>query len=241
MIFLNNKYTKIYFCLIEKSKNQSIDGYFENHHIIPKCLGGKDTKDNLIKFTARQHFVAHLLLTKMCDSNNKYKLYNAFSKMLCNGKDNKRYLPSSKFYEYSKKLMAEYMKNNNPAKREDVRKKMSENSWAKSEKAEEIKKLISQIKIGKKLNLTDEQRKNRSEKRTGERNGMYGKTHSKETREKLSFLKTKEFELINVNTGEVKKIINAKKYFENDKKKYILFNNCKQNKRLFEGCWEIKK
>lgn len=240
MIFLNNKYTKTYFCLIEKAKNQSLEGYFEKHHIIPKCLGGKDTEDNLIKFTARQHFVAHLLLTKMIEGQNKYKMYNAFSKMLCIGKDNKgRYLPSSKFYEYSKKLMSEHMTINNPTKREEVREKMSKNSWSKSDRANEIRQIISQKKIGKKLNLSEEQRKLRSEKRMGEKNGMYGRTHTEEAKQKFSSLRAKEFTLYNVETGEYKKIINPKKYFNDNKQKYNLFNNCKQNNRLFEGCWKI--
>lgn len=38
--------------------------YYEKHHIIPKWLGGLDTKDNLILLTAKEHFIAHLLLWK---------------------------------------------------------------------------------------------------------------------------------------------------------------------------------
>ena len=187
MMFLDNKYTKTYFKLIEKAKNNLFEGYTEKHHIIPKSLGGSNDENNLVTLTARQHFIAHLLLTKMIDGQKKYKMYNAFSKMLCVSKDNKsRYLPSSKFYEYSKKLMSEYMLNDNPSKREDVRKKMSDNSWTKSDRSDEIKKIISQKKLGKKLNLTEEQRKNRSKKRVGKNNGMYGKTHTKEVREKIS-------------------------------------------------------
>ena len=240
MMFLDNKYTKTYFKLIEKAKNNLFEGYTEKHHIIPKSLGGSNDENNLVTLTARQHFISHLLLTKMIDGQKKYKMYNAFSKMLCVSKDNKnRYLPSSKFYEYSKKLMSEYMSNDNPSKREDVRKKMSDNNWSKSDRADEIKKIISEKKLGKKLNLTEEQRKNRSEKRIGKNNGMYGKTHTKEVREKLALVKTKTFTLYNVNTGETKKIVNAKKYFDDNKQKYNLFNNCKQNNRLFEDCWKI--
>ena len=36
--------------------------YCERHHIVPKCLGGTDEKDNLIDLFAREHFVAHKLL-----------------------------------------------------------------------------------------------------------------------------------------------------------------------------------
>jgi hypothetical protein len=36
--------------------------YFEQHHIIPKCLGGSNKKVNLVLLTAREPFVCHLLL-----------------------------------------------------------------------------------------------------------------------------------------------------------------------------------
>jgi len=40
-------------------------GYFEKHHIIPKCMGGSDSPDNIVALTAREHFVAHQLLVKI--------------------------------------------------------------------------------------------------------------------------------------------------------------------------------
>lgn len=36
--------------------------YHERHHIVPKCMGGTDNKDNLIDLFAREHFEAHRLL-----------------------------------------------------------------------------------------------------------------------------------------------------------------------------------
>lgn len=41
------------------------DGYSERHHIVPKCMGGGDAKDNLVRLTAEEHYVAHQLLVKM--------------------------------------------------------------------------------------------------------------------------------------------------------------------------------
>lgn len=59
-------YTIIYNKIINNRKLNPINsGYYEKHHIIPKSLGGKNTKDNLIKLTAREHFVCHILLVKM--------------------------------------------------------------------------------------------------------------------------------------------------------------------------------
>lgn len=45
-------------------KGQSVDGYCEVHHIVPRSLGGSNDVDNLIRLTARQHFVAHWILSR---------------------------------------------------------------------------------------------------------------------------------------------------------------------------------
>ena len=63
--FLQNKYTKWYFNIISKAQNRDTLGYVEKHHIIPKSLGGNNEQTNLVKLTAREHFVCHWLLTKM--------------------------------------------------------------------------------------------------------------------------------------------------------------------------------
>lgn len=62
-------YQKIYDQLVEKAKARGLDkskheGYFEIHHILPRCLGGSDDKENLVMFTGREHFIAHMLLWK---------------------------------------------------------------------------------------------------------------------------------------------------------------------------------
>jgi len=60
-------YQTIYFNIITraKSRDTKVDEYYEKHHIIPRCQGGQDTKDNLVFLSAREHFIAHLLLVKM--------------------------------------------------------------------------------------------------------------------------------------------------------------------------------
>ena len=55
-------YKRHYELLIDKAKNRTLDGYKERHHIIPKSFGGTDDKENLVDLTAREHFIAHLLL-----------------------------------------------------------------------------------------------------------------------------------------------------------------------------------
>lgn len=35
------------------------------HHIVPRSEGGSDDASNLVRLTAREHYVAHLLLAKI--------------------------------------------------------------------------------------------------------------------------------------------------------------------------------
>lgn len=52
--------------LISKSlSREKPRGYCEEHHILPSALGGGDNKENLVWLTAREHYVAHLLLAKI--------------------------------------------------------------------------------------------------------------------------------------------------------------------------------
>lgn len=37
----------------------------ERHHIIPRCIGGTNDKNNLVLLTPREHYIAHLLLVKI--------------------------------------------------------------------------------------------------------------------------------------------------------------------------------
>jgi hypothetical protein len=66
-------YQKIYNQIIEKAKNRMLEGYKEKHHIIPKCLGGNNDKDNLVELTAREHFLCHMLLCEIYPNENKLK------------------------------------------------------------------------------------------------------------------------------------------------------------------------
>lgn len=58
-------YQAIYSSLIAKRKAKKPRGYSEKHHIIPRCLGGSDDRNNLVRLTAREHFIAHRLLAKV--------------------------------------------------------------------------------------------------------------------------------------------------------------------------------
>jgi hypothetical protein len=58
-------YKKHYNRLCERAKQRNLDCYVESHHVVPKCLGGDESNDNLVKLTPEEHYVAHQLLVKI--------------------------------------------------------------------------------------------------------------------------------------------------------------------------------
>ena len=58
-------YQKIYNNLMKKRLENPPTEKFEQHHIVPRSLGGSDYDDNIVKLTYREHFIAHLLLCKI--------------------------------------------------------------------------------------------------------------------------------------------------------------------------------
>ena len=83
-------YSSIYNCLMDRAKNREIGGYIEKHHITPRCLGGNDSKNNLVGLTAREHFISHLLLVKIYPDNHKL-VYAANMMTVGNCRNNKEY------------------------------------------------------------------------------------------------------------------------------------------------------
>lgn len=100
-----NKYTEWYNAIIENARTRTLDCYKERHHIIPRSLGGTDSKDNLVDLTAREHFVCHWLLVRIHTGQSQHKMVYALNGMKRNGKDNERYETAitSRVYEKLKK------------------------------------------------------------------------------------------------------------------------------------------
>lgn len=82
-------YKKIYDSLITRGKNRVLESYKERHHIVPRCMGGSDDKENLVDLTAEEHYVAHQLLVKIYPKN--HSLARAAQMMIPNRKTNKLY------------------------------------------------------------------------------------------------------------------------------------------------------
>ena len=114
MIFINNKYTKWYYQIIENARSrESIEGYTEKHHIIPKSLGGSNDQINLVILTAREHFICHWLLTKMTKGKNRSKMSYACKLMLQikNQSQTSRYKPKSIMYKLIQESLNTNLKN----------------------------------------------------------------------------------------------------------------------------------
>jgi hypothetical protein len=131
---MNQHYLNRYLKFIDALKNQSIDGYSEKHHIIPRSMGGTDAKDNLINLTGRQHYLAHWMLWKAYGGS----MTRAFFMMSSVKKGSCR---SSKRYDKARQEYAE-----------EVRKQMT-GKPAQSKFTPEHREKLRQAKLGKKLSV----------------------------------------------------------------------------------------
>lgn len=102
---LQNKYTKCYFAITSYRKETPAIGYTENHHIHPECLGGNNKKENMVRLTAREHYVCHLLLTKMLVGEPKKRMCYAFRSMHRKKAGMDRYMPGSHIYKITREAM----------------------------------------------------------------------------------------------------------------------------------------
>lgn len=167
-MYLTNKYTKWYYSIISASLERKLNSQIEKHHIIPKSLGGSNQKDNLAELTPREHFVCHLLLTKMTTGVDKAKMVNAALRL---ANDHKGRCVNSRIYEQIKKERIEFLKTqmSGPG-----------NHFYGKKHTEETRKKMSEAR--KKWSYTEEH----LAKFKGRIGPMTGKTHSEETRRKLS-------------------------------------------------------
>lgn len=79
---------------------------YEEHHIIPRCMGGTDEKENLVLLTIKEHFRAHVLLSNMYPSNGKLAL--ACTRMLA-GWQGKTIEEAENEYEFLRARAAKYI------------------------------------------------------------------------------------------------------------------------------------
>ena len=154
------------------------DEYHERHHIIPKCIGGRNDEENLIDLYAKEHFIAHKLLATENPNNNS--LVYAYGCMAWAINDNQeRYEVTPEEYEEARMAFSKSMKGK--LKSEEHKKKLSESKKGKPLPSHMLEQAIAAIKgiplsadhrnkISASLtgrNLSDEHKSNISKAKTG--------------------------------------------------------------------------
>lgn len=171
-------YKRIYNQIVERAKNRELEGYKERHHIVPKCLGGSNDKENIVKLTAKEHFICHRLLVLIYPDEHKLKYA-----LWCMCKQH-----SSKQQRY--KVTARIFASLREDAREVLRKRVITEEW-KRKNSEAHKKLAlspNYVNKGNKQPRTKEWREKVSAimKKKGNYEQRYGAEKSKEIKEKAS-------------------------------------------------------
>lgn len=112
--FINN-------ILETRGRNGCGDEYHETHHIVPKCMGGTNDKENLIDLFAREHFEAHRLLA-LENPEEDGLVYAWWNMSHMNKANGRNYEITAEEYEEAKKAFSklasdnakQYIGNKNP-------------------------------------------------------------------------------------------------------------------------------
>lgn len=175
MIFIDNKYTRLYYYIINQAKTRSNNEYVEVHHIIPKSLGGSNDTENLVGLIPREHYICHRLLPKMTEGIAKRKMSYAMW-ALCMNRHGKRHVPNNRVYDHIKQ---EYIK-----------------SLIGRTLTEETKEKIRNSNKGKVQ--SEETKRKRAEARTGIKN-------TEDTKKKMSLSAKKRWKDIDPAKEEIRK------------------------------------
>ena len=139
-------YKKIYNDLINRGRHRVplLDIYTESHHIVPKCMDGDNSIENLVNLTPEEHYLAHQLLVKI-HSDNKSLIY-ALSAM-CMSADSKNMIRNNKMYGWIKRKISESRKG--IPRSEETKQKLKIANLGKKASEETRQKL--RLKKGRKL------------------------------------------------------------------------------------------
>lgn len=187
----------LYELLILKSIEENNRGLYNNiytemHHIVPRCMGGSDSPENLVKLTVINHIKAHVLLSRMYPDNEKLK-YAVFATTLYSEISNKARITT--ILDMDLDVISRIKEDAVIARRGkrlsiETRKKLSEShkgernfNYGKPRSEETKRKISESHKIE---NLSEESRRNLSNSKKGENHPMFGKKVSEDTRKKMS-------------------------------------------------------
>jgi hypothetical protein len=193
MLFLDNKYTNCYYSIVRRAKSRLLlnDVYSERHHIVPRSLGGDNSDENLVTLTGREHFICHILLSKMTIGKAKYSMTHAAVGMKRSRSYQYRYI-NNRLYESIKKEYALISSERNRGKTASIetRAKMSLASKGKPKTKEHSQNISKGLKGKPKLpmpDVTKQKISSTSKGRPSHRKGKVGEfKHSKEAKQKIS-------------------------------------------------------
>ena len=194
---LENQSYQDYINLILSSREniRQKEYYQEKHHIVPKCLGGTNDKNNLVWLFGEEHYWAHMLLAK--ENPHEKKLIYPWWRMSNDG------LRTVSPEEYKEAKQTFIQSRKGIPLSEETKKKLSDNAkerfakgehpWVGKHHSEETKKKIKEhhadISGDKNYNygkhLSEEAKQKISEANKGNQHWL-GKHHTEETKQKLS-------------------------------------------------------
>ena len=179
-------YQKIYNNIIYGAKSRGLNkksliGYYEKHHIVPKCLDGSNDKENLVLLTAREHFIAHMLLCKIYPNNTNI-IFSLWAMIHLKSNIKKReFKINSRMFQV---LKEEFKRINSLTRR-------GNKSMSGKRHSEETKIKMRNSSKGRGSPMegkthSEETKKKYSKFRSGNLHPLYGKSTSIETRNKIS-------------------------------------------------------
>lgn len=112
MIIYSLKYYTKYNQIVKHYKDldlqKSGELYTESHHIIPKSMGGDNSKENLVRVPARVHFLLHWMLYRIYRTSSLANAWNSMRR----DKHGNRY--KSKSFDYIKTAICLFQKGQTP-------------------------------------------------------------------------------------------------------------------------------
>lgn len=157
-LFIENEETQKYFDIINHSLHSNRQKtspaaaefvYYESHHIVPKSLGGSNSKCNLVLLTAEEHFQCHIHLTKMVEGADKSKMARALFRMVHGNKDQNTVSIDAEMYAELRARISTEMSFNHKGKRLSVETKQKMSASKMGNMSAEHKQAISDAQSGK--------------------------------------------------------------------------------------------
>ena len=191
-----SKYQTWYKQITERGQSRPRDPKHENHHIIPKSLGGSNKKENITNISVREHFICHWLLTKIYATGEAHwKMDNALRFMRAENKHQERYHTKITSRVYAR-LKEEYALLSSEKRRgkgngmfgkkqtAEAKRKISEANSGRVQTPEENARQIAAQTGRVRDAFSDEWKEKMSKAKLGKNNNMFGKKHSDDTKAK---------------------------------------------------------